>query len=61
MGHQISHLCYTPSVGKATSRPSKSEKTVDETFYLGRPRRGAMLKEEVWQSTDGEVVKYSLA
>jgi len=34
---------------------------VDETFYLTRPRRGARLKEEVWQNDSGEVVKYSLA
>ena len=36
-------------------------KIVDDTMYLGRPRRGAILKEEVWQSQDGQVVKYSLA
>ena len=36
-------------------------KTVDETFYLARPRRGAILKEEVWQRDDRAVVKYSLA
>ena len=30
-------------------------------IYLKRPRRGARLKEEVWQSEDGEVLKYSLA
>jgi hypothetical protein len=42
-------------------KPSRREKTVDETLYLGRPRRGALLKEEVWQSADGEVIKYSLA
>jgi hypothetical protein len=34
---------------------------VDETVYLKRPRRGASLKETVWQTEDGEVVKYSLA
>ena len=28
---------------------------------LGRPRKGATLKEEVWQTDDGDVVKYSLA
>ena len=36
-------------------------KVIDETVYLKRPRRGAVLKEEVWQREDGEVVKYSLA
>ena len=35
-------------------------KVVDETTIRGRPRRGAKLKEEVWQ-TDGKVTKYSLA
>jgi hypothetical protein len=34
---------------------------VDETIYLKRPRRGATLKEEVWQAENGEVVRYSLA
>jgi hypothetical protein len=34
---------------------------VDETILLKRPRKGATLKEEVWQTEDGEVVKYSLA
>jgi len=28
---------------------------------LKQPRKGAKLKEEVWQTEDGEVVKYSLA
>jgi hypothetical protein len=42
-----------------TSRPIR--KIVDETIYLKRPRLGAKLKEEVWQTGDGEVVKYSLA
>jgi hypothetical protein len=36
-------------------------KVVDETVFLKRPRRGSMLKEEVWESADGEVVRYSLA
>lgn len=44
-------------------RPGKSpiQKVVDETIYLKRPRRGANLKEEVWQTEEGEVVRYSLA
>ena len=37
------------------------QKVVDNTIYLKRPRRGAVLREEVWQSQDGQVVKYSLA
>jgi hypothetical protein len=60
MGAAMSHLRYTQLVGRG-SRPSRIEKTVDETLYLTRPRRGAVLKEEVWQSSGGEVVRYSLA
>ena len=41
--------------------PSRIEKTINETFCLSRPRRGAILKEEVWQNSEGEVVRYSLA
>ncbi len=36
-------------------------KVVDETIYLKRPRRGAKLREQVWQTEDGKLVKYSLA
>ncbi len=36
-------------------------KVVDDTNLLKRPRKGATLKEEVWENEDGEVVKYSLA
>jgi hypothetical protein len=43
----------------ARRRPAR--KVVDESIYLGRPRRGSILKEEVWVSHEGEVVKYSLA
>ena len=45
---------------KWTGRPLV-QKVVDDTIYLKRPRRGAVLKEEVWQDPDGKVVKYSLA
>ena len=45
---------------KRTGRPL-AQKVVDDTIYLKRPRRGAMLKEEVWQNQIGDVVKYSLA
>ena len=38
-----------------------AKKVVDETIYLTRPRRGALLKEEVWRAGDGRIVKYSLA
>src|SRR5450631_3566079 len=37
------------------------EKVVDETILLKRPRRGARLREEVWQAKDGKITKYSLA
>ena len=36
-------------------------KTVDDEVVLKKPRKGAKLKEEVWQTPEGEVVKYSLA
>ena len=36
-------------------------KTVDDEIVLKKPRKGAKLKEEVWQTPNGEVVKYSLA
>ncbi len=36
-------------------------KIVDDTIILKRPRRGAKLREEVWQTADGEVTKYNLA
>ena len=45
---------------RRTGRPL-AQKVVDDTIYLKRPRRGAMLKEEVWHDQDGQVVKYSLA
>ena len=45
---------------RRTGRPL-GQKVVDDTIYLKRPRRGAVLKEEVWQDQDGELVKYSLA
>jgi predicted transcriptional regulator len=45
---------------KVPPRPH-SEKIVDETIMLKRPRRGARLREEVWQTEDGRVTKYNLA
>ena len=39
----------------------RAEKVVDETIMLMRPRRGARLREEVWQRMDGEVTRYNLA
>ena len=46
---------------KAGRRRQFQEKIVDETIILKRPRRGAKLREEVWQTADGEVTKYNLA
>jgi hypothetical protein len=36
-------------------------KTVHTEYVLPRPRKGAKLKEEAWETEDGEVVRYSLA
>ena len=49
------------SLGKRRTGRPLGQKVVDDTIYLKRPRRGAMLKETVWQGEDGQVVKYSLA
>ena len=43
------------------SGKSPSTKVLDEEIVLGRPRRGAKLREEVWEDKDGTVVKYNLA
>ena len=48
-------------MARRAPKAARIRKTVDETFYLSRPRRGAVLKEEVWQDEDGTVVRYSLA
>jgi CHASE1-domain containing sensor protein len=45
---------------KRTTKPA-IQKVIDETIYLKRPRRGAKLKEEVWQTGETGVAKYSLA
>jgi hypothetical protein len=58
----MSRLCYTSLVArKPPKQPPSITKTIDETVVLGRPRKGAKLKEEVWQTDGGEVVRYSLA
>ncbi len=46
---------------KPPKRPPSANKVFDETVFLKRPRRGAILKEEVWENEDGDVVKYNLA
>jgi hypothetical protein len=48
-------------VPKKAVRRAFQEKTVDDTIVLKRPRRGAKLREEVWQTADGRVTKYNLA
>ena len=47
-------------VGKKAPKPSIT-KTVNTEYVLTRPRKGAKLKEEVWETEDGQVVSYSLA
>ena len=48
-------------VGRKAPKKPAIRKTVDTEYVLTRPRKGAKLKEEVWQTVDGEVVRYSLA
>jgi hypothetical protein len=48
-------------VARTAPKAARFRKTVDDTFYLTWPRRGAVLKEEVWQNEDGTVVRYSVA
>ena len=48
-------------MAKKTGRRQFPEKVIDDTIILKRPRRGAKLREEVWQTADGEVTKYNLA
>jgi hypothetical protein len=45
----------------AKGKPPLGHKVVDEVIRLKRPRRGAILREEVWQTPLGEVTKYNLA
>jgi hypothetical protein len=48
-------------VARRAPKTARIRKLVDEIFYLSRPRRGAILKEEIWQDEDGKVARYSLA
>lgn len=50
-------LDFEPGTDRQTAPPQGRRRTI----YLKRPRRGAKLKEEVWQTEEGEVVKYNLA
>ena len=45
------------SVARPAPKTARTRKTVDETFYLSRPRRGAILTEEAWQEEDGTVAR----
>jgi hypothetical protein len=58
----MSLLWYAWAVGKKPPKqPSIITKTRHTESTLTRPRKGAKLKEEVWQAEDGQVVRYSLA
>ena len=46
---------------KPPKQQRKVTKTVDVAYVLPRPTKGSVLKEEVWQTEDGQVVRYSLA
>jgi hypothetical protein len=46
---------------KKAPKRSSITKTVDTEYLLTRPRKGAKLKEEVWETEDGQIVSYSLA
>lgn len=48
-------------MAKEAPKRQRGEKVVDETLILKKPRRGARLREEVWQTRDGKVTKYNLA
>ena len=61
MGCLSSHLCHAGAVGKKAPKQPSLPKTVDTEYVLTRPRKGAKLKEEVWQTENGEVGHYSLS
>ncbi len=48
-------------VANKAGRRQLPGKIVDDTTVLKRPRRGAKLREEVWQMPDGEVTRFNLA
>ncbi len=48
-------------MAKAPPTGSSGQKVIDERIALKRPRRGASLREEVWQTSRGEVTRYNLA
>ncbi len=57
----MTHLCQARRVAKRARGQPHGVKIVDETIMLRPPRRGARLREEVWQTEDGQVTKYNLA
>ncbi len=42
-------------------KKNKFRKTVSEQFPINRKRGGGILKSEVWENENGDVVKYSMA
>lgn len=48
-------------MAKPTRLLPSGQKVVDEIVRLKKPRLGAILREEVWQTKDGIVTKYNLA
>jgi hypothetical protein len=48
-------------VGRKAPKQPSITKTVRTEYVLTRPRKGAKLKEEVWETEDGQVLSYSLA
>ena len=48
-------------VAKEKPKESIGQKVVDDRVMLKRPRKGASLREELWQTQDGRVTKYNLA
>jgi hypothetical protein len=48
-------------VAKKPAKQQTAKKVVDDELVLMKPRKGAKLREEVWQTADGAVVRYNLA
>jgi hypothetical protein len=48
-------------VGRRASKEAPGQKVVDDRVVLKRPRKGASLREEVWQAEEGVVTRYNLA
>ncbi|HRJ17620.1 MAG TPA: DUF6516 family protein [Bryobacteraceae bacterium] len=48
-------------MGRKKPAGAAAGKVLDERITLRAPRSGATLREEVWQDSDGTVVRYNLA